>query len=210
MLLLATGCADDGGTAEAALTAEDDAVSVYAGFDANANLVENDAGPDGTTPRVCDVASGRADRLRLRYFETAENLIVVARPGARPGTHDIAYTVCAQGERQTATIRVTVLPQPTVTVTRVAQPGRIRVTNSADVPISLEYDHPLDEAGGPDGQVRVPAGGTRVFTVRRYAISWSASDETDGPHFYAHGVTKGITLPEGVEPLPDPRAPGST
>lgn len=212
-LACGAGCSDGGSAADAGgLVAADDAVVLYTGSSSGRlDPLENDTAPDGATPRVCELPPDREGGLRHHYLRVPAYLDIRARLHATVGEHEIAYTACAGGERSTATVHVTVLQRPAITVTRTSRPGLLRVTNPGDVPVALYYGHPNDDALPPDGHFRVPAGESRVFRVRRDTIDWSASTAWDvEPGFRVAGQVRGIRLPAGVEPLPDPRNPGAT
>ncbi|MFC6345470.1 hypothetical protein ACFP8W_26025, partial [Nocardioides hankookensis] len=184
--------------------AGDDALTVYAGELGQVLVLENDVGPDGEPVRVCDTRDGRDEGLRYRYLDGA--LMVEAGLRAEPGDHDLSYTACAGTAKERADVRVTVLERPAVTVVRTSQPGRLRVTNPADVAIRVDYGHVDDDNMGPDGHLRVGPGGSREFTVQRHTIRWTAfGGPADGPSFGSDGRVTGIELPPGVEPLPGPR-----
>lgn len=213
VLTCATGCSDGGGSeANPGLVAADDEVTIYGGASSGRlDPLANDSAPDGATLRMCRLPRDRDGRLRYEYYDVAKHLTVTVMPQAKARTHRIEYTACAGGDRATATVLVTVLPRPAVTVTKTSRPGRLRVVNPADVPIEVYFGHPNDELLPPDGHFRVPAGESRVFAVRRDTIDWSASSFPEVPaDFRLQGQVAGIRMPPGVEPLPDPGPGGST
>lgn len=206
----AAGCTGDDGPTDR-LVAVDDEVVMYAGSTSGTlDPFANDTAPSGTELRMCGRARGSEDGLRYEYYDVAAYLGFDALPSARPGEHEVRYTACAGGERSTATVHVTVLALPEITVTRTSRPGRLRVTNPAGRPIEVYYGL-NDEKLPPDGHFEVAPGASRVFRVQREVIDWSAfSLLGDEPRFDLTGQVTGIRLPVGVEPLPVPRWPGTT
>ncbi len=150
------GCSDGDGASDSGPVATDDDVVLYAGERADLDPLANDTGPG---IRVCKLPPSGSGRLHYEYSDVAERLNLSAMPRTRAGEHRIGYAACAGDERATATVHVTVLARPAVTVTKTSRPGRLRVTNPADVPIQFEYGHPNEELLSHDDRFRVPAGG---------------------------------------------------
>jgi len=189
----------------------DDELVLYRGWSGSIDILANDTGPADVELEVCDFPPGTTDGVNHDYTPGAEILQANAGSQAAPGEREVTYTVCAGEERAEGTVRIIVRDLPEITVQTTSRPGVLRVTNPADVPVSVEYGHPNDDAMRPDGNVRVPAGGSRTFEVQRTEIDWGATPAGgQEPFFSVDGRVSGIELPPGVDPLPGPRFPGAT
>ena len=202
----------------------DDAVTVYATGIKLLDLLANDTDADGDDLAVCRVELSKAravlfaavgsvssislaDTLR---FDEDEDLGIFGEPGlaaavAGPkarGTHRFTYYACDRTALTPATVTVTVLPAPKVTVRKVAgKPGRLRVTNPSALPMRFSWEPrgsrttlpavPLrDSAGRAYGNVRVPAGAARTVRVKGPVVHWDATGRNDA--FNLEGRVRGI------------------
>lgn len=148
-----------------------DAVTVYTGNVATLQPVNNDHDPDNDQLALCRV--GDAEVPGLLVESQGNDVAVLAKRRATPGTYTITYYACDFSYLTPGTITVTVAKLPSVKVTKVAgHPGRLRVKNPADFSIRLLYGG-RDE-NRPDGSIGVPAHSSKVFTVHRTEIVWIA------------------------------------
>ncbi|NPC96456.1 Ig-like domain-containing protein [Nocardioides sp. zg-DK7169] len=207
--------------------AGDDAVTVYATGMKYLDLLANDTDPDGDELAVCRIdrsparqvlfaAQGSlsslsvADLLGLDEDELDELgplaepgfALVATGPKAR-GTHRFTYYACDRTVLTPATVTVTVLPAPKVTVRKVAgKPGRLRVTNPSTLPMRFSWQRaganhhtlpalPLRGSSAKgSGVVRVPAGATRTVHVKGPVVRWEAYGRNAG--FMVEGRVRGI------------------
>ncbi|MQW75230.1 hypothetical protein GHK92_05030 [Nocardioides sp. dk4132] len=206
--------------------AGDDAVTVYATGLKHLDLLANDTDADGDDLAVCRVELSKARRVLLGAMGSVSSIsladllgfdeedlgplgplvkpgaaVVLAAPKAS-GTHRFTYYACDRTALTPATVTVTVLPAPKVTVRKVAgKPGRLRVTNPSALPMRFSWEPrgsritlpvvPLrDSAGRAYGNVRVPAGASRTVRVKGPVVHWDASGRNDA--FSLEGRVRGI------------------
>jgi len=179
--------------------AQDDVLLVFKGEREYKSALTNDDIPGEGDLRVCEWSSPDADGLRLSYSESSADFYVQPRKEMGPGEYAVGYTACRGDRRASATMTVTVLARPDVTVTFV-RPGVLEVDNPSHYGLTFSYGNTNDEAPR-DGRFVVPAERSRTFRVQRHDILWNAY-RVDEPSLGFRKVLHGIELPPGVEPLP--------
>jgi hypothetical protein len=190
----------------------DDAVSLYAGNAAPVEPLANDTDADGDDLAICRLGESSYKRVELLTAITDEGqtsdeeLIVITRPRAKPGTYTFTYYACDFETLTPGTITVTVVEPPNITAKALpGKPGKIKVKNPADFKILFLYGS--FENGEPDGDVRIPRNSSVILEVERTRIDWIAL-KARSFEYLKHGRVKDITLPPGTTP-PGPDGPSS-
>ncbi|MBJ7356055.1 Ig-like domain-containing protein [Nocardioides sp.] len=174
-----------------------DATSMYAGNVREVDVLANDSDADGKD----DLAVCRMGEKTYRHVfadPVGEGLLFIyANPEAKPGTYTFTYYACDFETLVPGTVTVTIEPEPEVTAKALpGKPGKIKVTNPADVKIRFLYGSFEEEE--PDGTVKVTKNSSVVLNVRRTRIDWIAY--TRKGEFIRQGTIKNITLPPGTTP----------
>ncbi|MFC7495015.1 MULTISPECIES: hypothetical protein [unclassified Nocardioides] len=191
-----------------------DTISLYPGQLTQLNVLANDVSPTGDTLAVCKFPDTDLDSPKMPPAIAMEiSSLLGGKEGdvlvglGRASTHVFDYYICDDTHLVPAQLTVQRHPVSPVHVRKVAgKPGRIRVANTNDAPITFVFGHPA--AGRKDGRIRVPAGATRTVAVRRPTIAWTAEigsskGEFSTPGTADHGRVRGIQV--RGEPLPKPR-----
>jgi hypothetical protein len=170
-----------------------DAVTVYQGNLAAVKPVANDHDPDNELVALCRVGTEHYRGVMVATF--GDELDVLAKPNAKPGTYTFTYYACDYTYLVPGTVTVTVQKLPKIPVEKIAsRPGALRVTNPTDGALRFLYGS-FDEEK-PDGSVLIPRNSTVVVPVTRTTIDWVASDRS-GEVFYGTGRVSGIKLAHG-------------
>lgn len=170
-----------------------DAVSIFAGNGAEANVLANDSDADGDELALCRLAPENYKKFEL--FVDAGVIFPVAAPNTKPGTYTFTYYACDFETLTPGTLTVTVLPTPDITVKAPAgQRGKIKVKNPADFKIRFLFGSFENES--PDGIVKIAKHSSVVLTVRRRTIDWIAYSRTG--EYLRTGHVRGIKLPPGT------------
>ncbi|MQW75229.1 hypothetical protein GHK92_05025 [Nocardioides sp. dk4132] len=191
----------------------DDTVAVYATGTKLLDLLANDTDADGDDLAVCRVelsparavlfaAVGSVSSISLAdtlRFDEDEDLGIFGEPGlaavlAGPkarGTHRFTYYACDRTALTPATVTVTVLPAPKVTVRKVAgKPGRLRVTNPSTVPMRFIWETPTRGGNDIGRKTRVLPGASKLVRATGSHVSWWATGQRDA--FSVRGKVVGI------------------
>jgi len=195
-----------------------DTVNLYPGQITQVNVLANDTSPTGEALALCrfpdvDIDSlGRNDAVAMPMPALLGGKAGDVMVGAAGGTtHVVDYFVCDEHHLTPAQLTIQMLPVAPVNVRKVTgKPGKLSVQNTNDVPITFVFGHP--RAMRNDGRVTVPAGQTRIVTVRRTAIVWNAeigssTGELSNPGSADHGRVTGIKLKGKALPDPKPFRP---
>ncbi|QIG45704.1 calcium-binding protein [Nocardioides anomalus] len=164
-----------------------DAVTVYAGGYAPAEVLANDTDPEGDRLSVCGVGPRYQGHIDL---DTENPKRIGVLPGGRtePGTYVYTYLACDGASQTPGTLTVTVPAPPRVTVRAVpGRPGKVRARTDADFRIRLTYGSPGEDQ---DGLVFIPKHGSVTFGTRYDRLNWTAR-LTDGTLLF-RGVVKDI------------------
>lgn len=139
------------------------------------------------TPHAGLSAGGLGD-----VAEGAHERLVVLPWANRAGTYQFTYWACDTTRLEPATVTVTVTETPDVTVRKVDQPGRLRVTNPRSSHAVVFYGGPHERR--PDGRIRVAPHSHATLRVERRVIRWVAFSPRSG-EVLGKGVVRGIRLP---------------
>jgi hypothetical protein len=187
--------------------AVDDRARVVGGSFTELDLVANDTDPDGDKLAVCRI--GDVPRSLHVQIEN-EGVFLIARRRVA-GTFTFTYYACDFAHLTPATVTVRVTKATEIKVQKMPnRPGKLRVRNTADVPIVFMYG--LFELDGPDGMIFMAARKAKFVSVRRHQIIWMAFAKRSGRPIDS-GMVRNIRLPRGVRPLPsetDPAPDNST
>jgi hypothetical protein len=166
--------------------AVDDHKWMYPGQFRTIDVLANDSDPDGDELAVCRVAPVPDDAT---YFVDLEEgkLFVWTGEGA---TEDIVitYYACDYETLVPATLTISFREVTPVVVEKAQRPGRLRVTNDNDKPVSFLYGSFSEPK--PDGRVKVPANSAVTVRVHRHKIDWIA--------ILAHSVSAGFGHVRGI------------
>jgi hypothetical protein len=178
--------------------AVDDHKWMYPGQGRAIDVLANDSDPDGDALAICRLAPVPDDAA---YFVDVEGdrLFVYAGEG---NTEDIVitYYACDYETLVPATLTLSFREVIPVAVETAARPGRLRVTNDNDKPVSFLYGSFSQPK--PDGRVKVPAHGSLTVRVHRHKIDWIA--------ILARSVSAGFGHVRGIVLPGDDRAAGRT
>lgn len=200
--------------------AVNDTISLYPFQIGQLNVLANDTSPSGDDLDVCrfpllDLSGATPPPVQAVVLGILGNNpgdLMVVTESRTPGTYGIDYYICDHVHLVPAHLDVTILPVAPVVVRKVSgKSGVLRVTNKNTASVRFSFGHP--KALRADGAVRIAAGATRLVTVRRHTIAWTAEigSKTKGSQlstlgFADEGVVRGIKLKPGRE-LPPPKHP---
>jgi hypothetical protein len=171
-----------------------DAVTVLQGNGANVQPINNDHDADNDVLAICRLGPEHYKGLTADFF--GYDWEVFAKPSAKPGTYTFTYYACDFSYLTAGTITVTVEKLPQIKVVKVAsRPGRLRVTNPADMKVRFLYGSFKEDR--PDGTLLLSRNSSAVISVHRTRIDWVATNRR-GDLFLGSGHVDGITLARAV------------
>ncbi|MEZ0577191.1 Ig-like domain-containing protein [Nocardioides sp. MH1] len=193
LALAAAGLALAGPASAAAPVTHDDHKWMYPGQFRQIDVLANDSDPDGDDLAVCRVTPAPDD---ANYFVDISGGKLVVFTGDASEDIVITYYACDYETLVPATLTISFREVHEVQVVKADRPGRLRVTNDNNRPVSFLYGSFSEPR--PDGHARVPANGSLVVRVHRHRIDWVAvlaQTVTVGV-----GSVRGIDLPHGDHP----------
>ena len=170
VLVAGAGLTAAGPASAAPPVAVDDHKWMYPGQFRTIDVLANDSDPDGDALEVCRLAPIPED---APYYAGIEDGKVFVWAGEEP-TEDIVitYYACDYETLVPATLTISFREVVPVVAEKAQRPGRIRVTNGNDRPVTFLYGSFREPH--PDGRVKVPADGAVTVRVHRHTIDWIA------------------------------------
>ena len=171
-----------------------DSGTMYPGNAVFLSPANNDHDPDNDALTICRLGDEHYRGLETDFV--GNDWAVFSRPSVKPGTYTFTYYACDFSYLSAGTITITVEAAPNITVKKIAsQPGKLRVTNPADIKIRFLYGSFREDS--PDGSIVIDKGASIVIPVHRTRIDWIAYNRK-GDVYLGTGKVLNIKLPAGA------------